>query len=102
MDRIRAVLFDLGNTLSVSASLSTALANLRQHSVIGDLDLDNQQLYELGEEIERQDEQADIGGGNEMGFTTVKVVKNKGEAESAADYAIFASSLVEFFRDKVG
>ncbi len=43
-------------------------------------------------------EQADIMGGKAMGFTTVKVIKGKRETNSAAEYIVKGSELVQFFQ----
>ena len=51
---IEAVLFDLGNTLTASASLAASLAHLARSPTLKDLKLDGKQLNELGQEIERQ------------------------------------------------
>jgi len=50
---IAAVLFDLGNTLTDSASLAGSLAHLAQTSVLDDLQLDGTQPKELGQQVER-------------------------------------------------
>src|SRR5947208_2930467 len=52
--KIAAVLFDLGNTLTASASLAASLANLAQTAEATDLNLSGAQLAELGQEIEHQ------------------------------------------------
>jgi putative hydrolase of the HAD superfamily len=46
-------------------------------------------------------EHADISGGKNMGFTTVKVVKGEKETESDADYVVPGPSLLEFFQLKL-
>ena len=42
-------------------------------------------------------ETADIQGGNAMGFTTLKVIDNESEEESAADYVVKKEDLIDFF-----
>ena len=53
MKTIHGILFDLGNTLSRSASLSEALAEIPTSSIAGELTLPEQQLLGIGREIER-------------------------------------------------
>lgn len=53
MKRIQGILFDLGNTLSKSASLSESLAEIYKSSIARDLNLHRQQLLETGKELER-------------------------------------------------
>lgn len=53
MPTIQAVLFDLGNTLTVSASLVKSLTYLENSSLAKDLNLDSRQLLNLGKEIEQ-------------------------------------------------
>ncbi len=53
MPDIRAVLFDLGNTLSVSASLSDSFADLAGRSIAGELGLKDGIMTQLGEEIDQ-------------------------------------------------
>jgi putative hydrolase of the HAD superfamily len=43
-------------------------------------------------------EQADVMGGKAMGFTTVKVIWDKRETDSAADYVVEGSELIQFFQ----
>lgn len=50
---IEAVLFDLGNTLTASASLAKPIVNLTNSPIANELKLNAQQLLNLGEEIER-------------------------------------------------
>ena len=52
-NRIQGILFDLGNTLSKSASLSEALAQISGALISEDLKLNRQQLIKIGSEIER-------------------------------------------------
>jgi HAD superfamily hydrolase (TIGR01509 family) len=42
-------------------------------------------------------EQADVLGGNNMGFTTIKVVNSEGGTNSAADYVVARAALPDFF-----
>ena len=46
-------------------------------------------------------EKADIIGGKEMGFTTVKVDDSRERSDSVADYVILRSELQELFEDKL-
>ena len=46
-------------------------------------------------------EKADIIGGKEMGFTTVKVDDSREKTESVADYVVLRSELQELFEDKL-
>jgi HAD superfamily hydrolase (TIGR01549 family) len=43
-------------------------------------------------------EQADVMGGKAMGFTTVKVIWDKRETDSAADYVVKGPELIQFFQ----
>jgi putative hydrolase of the HAD superfamily len=54
MNEIRAILFDLGNTLSATASLADSLVHLAQSPTLDGLRLDSRQLVQLGQEVERQ------------------------------------------------
>ena len=54
MKEIQAVLFDLGNTLSRSASLSGSMADLVNSKIAQKFQLSKQQLNEIGIEIEQQ------------------------------------------------
>ena len=54
MHEIKAILFDLGNTLSASASLGASLSNLAQSPSINEMKLGGQQLKILGMEVESQ------------------------------------------------
>ena len=53
MMNIQAVLFDLGDTLSATASLVGSLSDLVNSSLATDLNLDSRQLLSLGEEVEQ-------------------------------------------------
>jgi putative hydrolase of the HAD superfamily len=46
-------------------------------------------------------EVADIIGGKEMGFTTVKVDDRQEPSGSVADFVIQRSELIDFFKDKL-
>ena len=46
-------------------------------------------------------EEADIIGGEKMGFTTVKVDDRGEKSESAADYVVLRSELQTLFEDKL-
>ena len=54
MEKIQAVLFDLGNTLSRSASLSESMAGLIGSPIAQRLNLGRQQLHKIGVEIDQQ------------------------------------------------
>lgn len=53
MTKIKAVLFDLGSTLTTDISLTDALVGLEEYSVSTDLKLNVEQLITLGKEIDR-------------------------------------------------
>ena len=46
-------------------------------------------------------EKADILGGKRMGFTTVKVMSNRKDTGSSADYVVTGADLLEFFRSEL-
>ena len=52
------------------------------------------QIFMIGDH-----EQADISGGKQMGFTTIKVVDSKEREESAADYVIARHCFPEFIQE---
>jgi FMN phosphatase YigB (HAD superfamily) len=53
MMSIQAILFDIGNTLTATASLARSLTDLRNSTLAQELKLDGQQLLNLDEVIER-------------------------------------------------
>ena len=54
MNEIDAILFDLGNTLSRSASLSKSLVDIASSSIVEKLNLSTHQLQQIGVEIEQE------------------------------------------------
>ena len=54
MEKIQAVLFDLGNTLSRSASLSESMAGLIGSPIAQRFNLGRQQMHKIGVEINQQ------------------------------------------------
>jgi FMN phosphatase YigB (HAD superfamily) len=53
MMSIQAILFDIGNTLTATASLARSLTDLKNSTLAQELKLDGQQLLNLDEVIER-------------------------------------------------
>jgi hypothetical protein len=54
MTKIQAILFDLGNTLSRSASLSKSLVDIASSPIVEKLNLSAHQLLVIGIEIEKE------------------------------------------------
>ncbi|MBI9048888.1 MAG: HAD family hydrolase [Anaerolineaceae bacterium] len=46
-------------------------------------------------------ETADILGGNAMGFTTIKVIDDETQEDSAADYVVNKVGMIEFFKSNI-